>query len=159
MPRPLRRRRIRFSPEVDYFKPAGVRMVDLEEVNLTRAELEAIRLKDIEELEQIKAAKKMNVSQPTFNRILSSARKKVAKALVEGQAIRIKGGAYEMVRPRGGRFKAPARGGRGRMRGPAAGGPGGFCKCLKCGYKIKHTVGTPCNQIPCPKCKTKMTRA
>ena len=70
MPRPLRLRRVRFSPETTYFKPAGARLAGLEETNLTREELEAIRLKDLENLEQTKAAKKMNVSHPTFNRIL-----------------------------------------------------------------------------------------
>lgn len=155
MPRPLRLRRVRFSPETTYFKPAGIRMADLEEVKLTVAELEAIRLKDLENMDQVKAAKKMNVSQPTFNRILDAARKKIAQALVSGRAIRIGGGTFEMVRPRGGRFRAGR--GRGRMGGQAA-GPGGYCVCPKCGYKTPHTVGVPCAQKKCPKCGTKMTR-
>ena len=149
---------MRFSPETTYFKPAGIRVAELEETNLAVAELEAIRLKDLENLDQIKAAKKMNISQPTFNRILDAARKKVAKALVNGQAIRIGGGTFEMVRPRGGRFRAGRGQGRGRMGGPVAAGPGGFCVCPNCGHKVKHVVATPCARIPCPKCKTKMTR-
>jgi len=158
MPRPLRLRRVWFAPEITYFKPAGIRLAGLEEVNLTVDELEAIRLKDLEDLDQVKAAKKMGVSQPTFNRILDSARKKVAQALVSGMAIRIEGGAYEMARPRGGRFRARRGGGRGRMGGPYAAGPGGFCVCPSCGYRIRHTVAMPCMQIACPKCGTKMIR-
>ena len=59
---------------------------------------------------------------------------------------------------RGGRFRAPARGGRGRMGGPQAAGPGGFCVCPSCGYKVKHVFGSPCNMKLCPKCKTKLVR-
>jgi len=105
MPRPLRCRRIWFKPGITYFKPAGVRLSELSESVLTVDELEAIRLKDLENLDQTTAAKKMNISQPTFNRLLDSARKKVAQALVKGQAIRISGGTYEFARPRGRRIK------------------------------------------------------
>lgn len=158
MPRPIRCRRIWFKPNVTYFKPAGTRLAGLEETNLTNVELEAIRLKDLENMDQIKAAKKMNISQPTFNRILDSARKKVAVALVKGRAIRIGGGTYEMVRPgRGRRFRAGG-GGRGRIGGPYAAGPGGDCVCPKCGHKIKHRRGLPCTQRICSKCKTRMIR-
>ena len=89
MPRPRMRRRVRFTPSVTYYKPAGVRMTDLEEVVLLPDELEALRLKDVEGNEQEPAARQMNVSQPTFHRILASARKKVAQALVKGKALRI----------------------------------------------------------------------
>jgi len=157
MPRPIRRRRIWFKPKITYFKPAGIRLAELTESVLTVDELEAIRLKDLGDLDQTAAAKKMNISQPTFNRLLDGARKKVAKALVEGRAIRISGGIYEMVRPRGGRFRAGAKG-RGRMGGPAAAGPEGYCVCPKCDYKTKHTVGVPCSRKVCPKCKTKLAR-
>lgn len=97
MPRPLKHRRIWFKPGVIHFKPAGVPLASLEEIVLTMGEFEAIRLKDMENMDQIEAAKKMNVSQPTFNRILSSARKKVAEALVKGKAIRIEGGNYKFA--------------------------------------------------------------
>ncbi len=69
-------------------------MIELEEVILELDEFEAIRLSDFEGLTQEKAAEKMKVSQPTFNRILSSARRKIADALVNGKAIRIQTG-YE----------------------------------------------------------------
>lgn len=89
MPRIRRQRRIRFSPETIYFKPAGVTLKELEEINLRADELEAIRLKDFEGFEQEKAASKMQISQPTLHRALLSARKKIADALVNGKAIRL----------------------------------------------------------------------
>ncbi|MBN2421923.1 DUF134 domain-containing protein [Candidatus Woesearchaeota archaeon] len=161
MPRPRRRRRIWFDPEVTYFKPAGIRLMDLKEVNLTREEHEAIRLKDFEHLEQKKAAEKMNISQPTFNRVLNSARKKIAEALVNGKAIRIKGGDFKMAMPRQGMGRGQRRGisggGRGRMGGFAV-GPGGICVCPECGYKESQQRGVPCVSRKCPKCGARMTR-
>jgi len=158
MPRPRRFRRVWFEPTITYFKPSGIRMINLEEIILTVTELEAVRLVDLESMDQIKAAKKMNISQPTFNRLLSSAKKKIADALVNGKAIRIQGGRFKMVRPRGERFRA-GPGGRGRMGGPRAAGPSGECVCPKCGYKTAHEIGDPCYNKICPKCKTKLTRA
>jgi len=61
----------------------------LEEVELSLEEMEAIRLKNIQGLGQIEAALKMKTSQSTFQRILTSAYKKIAEALVEGKAIKI----------------------------------------------------------------------
>ncbi len=89
-----RMRRVSFEPDVVFFKPAGVPMRDLKEVVLSVEEFEALRLSDFEKLTQLECAVKMNISQPTFNRLLSSAREKIAEALVEGKAIRIKGGNY-----------------------------------------------------------------
>ena len=111
MPRPFRLRRVRFQPGVVHFKPAGVRLAGLQEVVLTMDEFEAIRLKDYENLDQTEAAKKMNISQPTFARLLDTARKKIAQAIVTGKAIRIQGGPFKMVQPRG----------RGIGRGPGMG--------------------------------------
>jgi uncharacterized protein len=89
VPRPRLRRRVRFNPEITYFKPAGVPLKQLEEVTLSYDELEALRLKNTLNLDQKEAAGKMNVSQPTFHRILLSAREKVTEALVKGKAIKI----------------------------------------------------------------------
>ena len=100
MPRPRRCRSVGFQPDVTYFKPAGVRMVDLEETILTIDELEAVRLKDLEGLEQEEAAKKMNISQPTFHRLVLEARKKIADAVVNGKAIKIEGGNFKFVKKR-----------------------------------------------------------
>ena len=96
MSRPLKCRRVDFMPEVTYFKPAGIPLRALEEIRLTVEEAEAIRLKDLEGLEQEEGAGKMNVSRPTFQRVLASARQKIADALLNGKAIRIEGGNFEM---------------------------------------------------------------
>ena len=97
MSRPPKCRRIRFLPDVTYFKPAGIPMRLLEEVQLSLEEAEALRLKDIEGMEQESAAEKMNISRPTFQRVLSAARQKIADALLTGKAIRIAGGNFEIA--------------------------------------------------------------
>jgi predicted DNA-binding protein (UPF0251 family) len=84
-------------PQVTYFKPSGVPLAALQEVRLSIEEAEAIRLRDIEGLEQDDCAQKMSVSRTTFARILLSARQKMADALLNGKAIRIEGGNYEMA--------------------------------------------------------------
>jgi predicted DNA-binding protein (UPF0251 family) len=98
MPRPPKWRRVEFLPEITYFKPAGVPLRDLDEIVLTVEELEAIRLKDQEGLDQETCAERMQISRPTFHRIIGSAREKVAEALVEGKAIRISGGNYQLAK-------------------------------------------------------------
>ncbi|MDD2913268.1 MAG: DUF134 domain-containing protein [Candidatus Paceibacterota bacterium] len=89
MPRPRLCRRIQFNPNITYFKPQGVPMRELEIIELTTEEVEALRLRNVKDLEQEEAAKKMNTSQSTFQRILSSAYKKITEALIEGKAIKI----------------------------------------------------------------------
>jgi len=89
MPRPRLNRNIGFNPNVTYFKPQGVPMRFLDVIELTLEETEALRLKNIEGLSQIECAKRMATSQSTYQRILSSAYKKVAIALIEGKAIKI----------------------------------------------------------------------
>ena len=89
MPRPRLCRRIQFNPNITYFKPQGVPMRFLEVIELSSEELEALRLKNIEGLEQTEAAEKMNTSQSTFQRILCSGYKKITEALIEGKAIKI----------------------------------------------------------------------
>ena len=64
-------------------------MRHLEEVVLEPDELEALKLHDVDGLEQVEGAKKMKISQPTFARILNSAYKKIAQAIIKGKAIRI----------------------------------------------------------------------
>jgi predicted DNA-binding protein (UPF0251 family) len=90
-------RKVSSIPLITYFKPAGLRMAELEEINLLVEEAEAIRLKDLEGLEQEVCARKMNISRSTFSRLLDSARQKVADALLKGKAIRIEGGNFEMA--------------------------------------------------------------
>lgn len=89
MPRPKIKRRLGFDPSVYYFKPQGVPMRFLEEVVLLADELEALKLYEVDNLTQIEAAKKMNISQPTFARILDHANKKIADAIIRGKAIKV----------------------------------------------------------------------
>lgn len=89
MSRPKIPRCLRFKPNVYYFKPRGIPLRVLEEIILLPDELEALKLHDIDGLEQIEAAKKMKISQSTFARILDKAYKKIAEAIIKGKAIRI----------------------------------------------------------------------
>jgi len=91
-------RRVAFNPDITYFKPIGIPMKVLEEVVVQVDEFEAVRLKDLEGLEQEECAKRMNISQPTFHRLVISARRKIAHALVNGKAIRIEGGNFKFER-------------------------------------------------------------
>jgi len=97
MPRPRKCRRIAFMPGINYYKPAGVPLRFLDEVCLSFEEIEAVRLKDLEDLDQEKSAGRMNISRSTFQRVLESARRKIADALLNGKAIRIEGGNFEML--------------------------------------------------------------
>ena len=117
MVRPTKKRRVANIPDVKFFKPAGVRKRDLEEVVLSLEEVEAIRLKDKEGLKQQEAADKMEVSRPTFQRILTKARRKISDALLAGKALKFEGGDYDF-KPRcpecGGDVKARGRNGKRR---------------------------------------------
>jgi predicted DNA-binding protein (UPF0251 family) len=89
MTRPRLCRKIKFNPDITYFKPQGVPLRSLEVVGLTLEEIEALRLKNIQGLEQTEAAEKMSTSQSTFQRILTSAYQKISDALINGKAISI----------------------------------------------------------------------
>ena len=89
MPRPRLCRKIRFNPDVTYFKPQGVPIRFLDMVELTTEEVEALRLKNKKDLDQNEAAKMMKTSRSTFQRILTSAYKKITDALIKGKAIKI----------------------------------------------------------------------
>ena len=97
MPRPLICRRVSGCPRSEYFKPAGIPLSGLEDVCVTRDELEALRLADLEGLYQTEAAAKMGVSRQTFGNIIEAARHKVADVLVNGRALRIQGGTIQMM--------------------------------------------------------------
>ena len=97
MPRPCRCRRIRCSPDTNYFKPRGIPFDMLEEVNLTLDGLEAVRLADWEGLYQEDAAKKMGISRQTFGNIINSAHKKIADVLLNAKALKIEGGTVKRV--------------------------------------------------------------
>jgi len=97
MSRPCRCRRIRCRPDTNYFKPRGIPLDVLEEVNLALDELEAVRLADFDGLYQEDAAKKMNISRQTFGNIINSAHKKIADVLLHAKALKIEGGKVKRV--------------------------------------------------------------
>jgi predicted DNA-binding protein (UPF0251 family) len=115
-------------PESNYFKPRGIPLSMLEEVILTVDEFEAIRLADLEGLYQEQAAEKMKVSRQTFGRIIDSAHKKVAEALIKGKALKIEGGEFEIASMR--KFR-----------------------CYECqhSWELPYGTGRPEN---CPSCKS-----
>jgi len=97
MVRPIKNRIVMFNPDVTYFKPRGIPMVELEEVCLTVDEHEAIRLADLLDMSHEEAGRQMGVSRATFGRIIQRARKSLADALINGKAINIQGGNYNIV--------------------------------------------------------------
>ncbi len=148
--RPKRIRTVRYNPEITYFKPLGIPFSHLAEENLTLDEVESVRLHDLEGLEQETASKKMDVSRVTFLRILHSAHKKVAKALIYGRALSLKGGDYVMPN----KIKRGFVPGIGRGFSPQ--GATMECVCPNCNTKAPHTRGVPCFTIKCPKCGSQM---
>ena len=124
MPRPPKCRRVEQLPGYTYFKPAGVPISELSEVVLSVEELEAIRLRDLTGIEHEACAVKMNVSRPTFHRVLVSARQKIARALVSGEALRVEGGNYKLAQHK--------------------------LKCISCGHQWKGTICR--RRTMCPHC-------
>ncbi len=100
MSKPKKLRQVMYPPSFVYFKPQGIPMRRLRQVVVTVDEYEALRLIDGEGFDQAQAAERMNVSRPTSARIIDSARKKIAEAIIEGKAIRIEGGNYFLIRNR-----------------------------------------------------------
>ena len=102
-------------------------MSQLSEVVLTVEELEAVRLCDLEGLDQEICAEKMDISRPTFHRIVVMARKKIAEALINGLAIRVEGGNFRVTLSQ--------------------------LECMACGHRWE---GTFCRRhTKCPSCRSK----
>ena len=98
--RPKKTRWIRCLPGERCFKPICKPLSKLKDVCLTLDEFEALRLADLEGLKQVDAARRLKISRPTFSRIVSSARNKVADGLVNIKAIRIEGGCCKVIKKR-----------------------------------------------------------
>ena len=128
MPRPPCCRRVAGLPPCSMFKPAGIPASSLEQITLGLDEMEAIRLADLLGLYQEDAAMQMNVSRQTFGRIIESARRKVAEALIQGKVLRIEGGVVTMTQMR--QFK-----------------------CLACEHEWALPFGTG-RPEGCPKCQS-----
>ncbi|HEY5532828.1 MAG TPA: DUF134 domain-containing protein [Candidatus Anoxymicrobiaceae bacterium] len=130
MARPAKPRFVTGEPCVDFFKPRGIPLRELEKECLSVEELEALKLADIECLYQEDAAERMEVSRPTFQRVLKSARGKVARCLVQGKALGIEGGNYVLA------------------------GEGKTFECLSCEHSWEEPFGSgvrACETV-CPKC-------
>ena len=97
MPRPRCLRRIACRPASKLFKPAGIPAAFLQQTMMTLDELEALRLADLLGLYHESAARQMKVSRQTFGRIIESAHRKVADALIHGKALQLKGGDIVMA--------------------------------------------------------------
>lgn len=136
MPRPRKPRCVRDEPSYSFFKPQGIPLRELEMVTLSVEELESLRLVDIEELYQEDAAAQMEVSRPTFHRIIKEAHHKVAEALVEGKALGIEGGDYFLA------------------------GDTRIFECMECGHTWEEPFGTGVRacEASCPKCGGAVTR-
>lgn len=96
MSRARKKRRVRFIPKIRYFVPYKVPENQVKENVLKIEELEALRLRDIEGLDQESCAIKMNISRQTYQRVLAEARRKIVDSLVNGKAIRIEGGNFDV---------------------------------------------------------------
>jgi predicted DNA-binding protein (UPF0251 family) len=120
MPRPRKARFVQGGPMANVFKPLGIPARELEAVVLPVEGLEALRLSDLDRLDQETGAARMNVSRQTFGRVLAQARQVVSEALVTGKMIRIQGGSYTLAGA--GTGHKGARRGRGRRGGRGRGG-------------------------------------
>jgi predicted DNA-binding protein (UPF0251 family) len=85
-----------FQPTFTSFGPAKAGSTEPEEAILSIDEFEAVRLKDLEGLDQSECAALMEISQPPFHRLVISARRKIADALTHGKTIKIQGGHYRL---------------------------------------------------------------
>ncbi len=92
MARPQKNRRVYTPPLFTNFKPAGISAKDLEQVILSLDEFEAIRLSDFLGMSQEEAAAEMEISRPTFTRLIEVARKKMSDFLIHGKNLRLEGG-------------------------------------------------------------------
>jgi len=146
--RPQKCRIVKRTPLHTYYKPAGIPMTNLKEVAITIDEIEAVRLSDYNGLYHEKAAEKMDISRQTFSRILSSAHKKISDGIINGKAIKFKGGNYNFVKI-GNTMNDNKKKGLGNS---------GECMCPKCETSISHKRGVPCHDSKCPECGSKMLR-
>ena len=125
--KPRKKRDVLYPPNVQYFKPQGIPMNNLDTVWVTVDEYEAIRLADYEKLKHKEASKKMNISRPTFTRLLESAHNKIGDAIVNGKAIRIEGGDFNFL--------------------------GNSYQCRRCGY-FWNIEKYESSDISCPNCNS-----
>ena len=124
MRNPYRRRIIDEPPKYYFFKPAGIPTRKIAKIDMSLDEYEALRLADFQQLEHLEASKQMDISRPTFTRLIKKARYKVAQSLIEGHALKIVGGNVDLINT--------------------------LHACQDCGEFTRQPVATPFSE--CPDC-------
>lgn len=94
---PYRKRMVLRPPQFTNYKPSGIPRKYLETVELLLDEFEAIRLADYKQFDHAEAAESMNISRPTFSRLIEKARSKVASAIIENKELLIVGGNIDFI--------------------------------------------------------------
>ncbi len=98
MVRPRKSRKVCCLPQNNIYGPLNTSQGSNESIIMTVEEYEAIRLMDMEGLNQEESAEMMGVARSTIQRIYEQARKKMAQSLVEGKVMRIEGGNFELCK-------------------------------------------------------------
>jgi len=175
MPRPKRNRKIQAAPRAIAFFPVQNSKSILEfDIELYLEEYESVRLRDYEGMSHLEAAKLMQISRPTYTRIYDSARKKIARALVENKSIKIAGGqvVFEDDWYRCSECDSVFTGedhhcksvdneyindslNRGYLK---TGKQLQICSCDKCGKEYPKEQGVPCRYVPCKFCGQYLVR-
>lgn len=119
-----RKRIVKEPPHLDLFKPVGASMRTAKKIIMNLDELEALRFADYRQLAHLEASQKMNISRPTFTRLINKARHKLSQVLLEGCVLKIEGGNVEF---------------RGTVH-----------QCQDCGESSKQSVEAPLEE--CPEC-------
>ena len=127
MPRPQENRIVHQPPLFSEFKPIGIRAQNIDRVSLSLDEFEAIRLADYNGLSHAEAAEEMEISRPTFSRLIEKARKKIAEFLLQGKMLTIEGGSIHFRN--------------------------NIIQCNNCGHMFKTTIGATI--FECPACHSK----
>ena len=126
MPRPENKRIVHEPPMFGEFKPVGIPGRSLTQVFLTLDEFEAVRLADFIGLSHEEASLEMEISRPTFTRLIEKARKKMADFLVSGKMLTIDGGSIHFRN--------------------------NIIQCNDCGYMFRMVMGIKIDK--CPDCKS-----
>jgi len=124
MPRPKNNRIVYEPPSYTEFKPAGVSVKFLEEVQLSLDEFEAVRLADLLGMSHEEAANEMGISRSTFSRLIVLSRKKIADFFFQGKLLTVAGGNIHFRK--------------------------NIIKCSDCGHMFKIDIGTVLSA--CPEC-------
>ncbi|MBN3034603.1 MAG: DUF134 domain-containing protein [Bacteroidales bacterium] len=124
MPRPQNERMVHEPPLFTEFKPVGFPGRMLGQISLTLDEYEAFRLADHLSMSHEEAAGEMEISRPTFTRLIETARKKISDLIVSGNMLLIEGGKIHFRR--------------------------NIIRCLSCGHMFNMDIATVFTE--CPEC-------